>query len=202
MIYYTADLHFGHGNIISYSGRPFADTAEMDTELVNRWNARVAADDVVYVLGDIHLGPWRDTVPLIGSLNGVILLLPGNHDGCWPGHRKGVENWRSKYRAAGITSVTDRHVIRRHPLPLDAPTDLVDLAHFPYDDDHPSRTHRDTRHREHWPADEGRWLFHGHVHEGWKIWPERRMINVGVDQWDYAPVSEMTLLEIVRSHQP
>ena len=41
------------------------------------------------------------------------------------------------------------------------------------------------------PADDGGWLLHGHVHERWR-W-HRRMINVGVDVWDYRPVAEAAL---------
>ena len=39
--WFTADLHFGHANIISYSGRPFADATAMNEALIERWNASV-----------------------------------------------------------------------------------------------------------------------------------------------------------------
>jgi hypothetical protein len=34
----TADLHLGHTNIFTYSGRPFRDAEEMDASMVERWN--------------------------------------------------------------------------------------------------------------------------------------------------------------------
>ena len=51
-IFYIADMHFGHKNILKYDKRPFADTGQMDEEIIRRWNERVGGDDTVYVLGD------------------------------------------------------------------------------------------------------------------------------------------------------
>ena len=52
MIYYIADMHFGHKNVIRFDNRPFADTDLMDEVLIHNWDERVTADDTVYVLGD------------------------------------------------------------------------------------------------------------------------------------------------------
>lgn len=35
MIYYIADNHFGHKNVIRFDNRPFADTVLMDEVLVH-----------------------------------------------------------------------------------------------------------------------------------------------------------------------
>ena len=48
--WFTADLHFGHANIIDYSGRPFADATAMNQALIERWNASIHPDDTVWVL--------------------------------------------------------------------------------------------------------------------------------------------------------
>lgn len=53
------------------------------------------------------------------------------------------------------------------------------------------------RYREERPADEGRWLLHGHVHERWR--QRGRQINVGVDVWDYAPVSLEAIEGVIRA---
>ena len=37
-IFFTNDVHFGHGNVIKFDNRPFETVEEMDKELVNRWN--------------------------------------------------------------------------------------------------------------------------------------------------------------------
>lgn len=48
MIYYTADQHFGHSNIIRFCDRPFATAEEMDEALINNWNEFVSDNDIVY----------------------------------------------------------------------------------------------------------------------------------------------------------
>ena len=57
--WFTADLHFGHANIISYSSRPFADATAMNEALIERWNDSVRMEDSVWLLGDVALGPHR-----------------------------------------------------------------------------------------------------------------------------------------------
>ena len=78
--FYIADLHFGHEAILPIDGRPFASAAEMDAELVRRWNAAVAPGDTVYILGDFCLpdeDAWRR---VLAQLRGGKVLLRGNHD--------------------------------------------------------------------------------------------------------------------------
>ena len=38
MIYYIADMHFGHTNVLRFDNRPFSDTAQMDDTLIQNWN--------------------------------------------------------------------------------------------------------------------------------------------------------------------
>jgi hypothetical protein len=49
--FFTSDHHFGHRGILRYCARPFADTDEMDSHLIARWNDRIGAEDVVFLLG-------------------------------------------------------------------------------------------------------------------------------------------------------
>ena len=183
--YFTADLHLGHRNIIDYSGRPFRDVEQMDEVLVERWNATVAPDDEVMVLGDFAMGRIDETLPVAGVLNGRKVLLAGNHDRCWHGHKKGVEAATDRYLAAGFDE------IRQGTIDLAVGGVPVVACHFPYRGD----SHDHDRHVAHRPVDAGAWLLHGHVHERWKV--RDRMINVGVDVWDFAPVAEHTLAELL-----
>ena len=76
-IFFTSDFHFNHANIIKYAKRPFASVAEMNREMVRRYNSVVSDMDTVYILGDIAFG--RD-LDFAARLRGRKLLLAGNHD--------------------------------------------------------------------------------------------------------------------------
>lgn len=116
MIFYISDLHLGHGNVIRFDGRPFADLNEMFHTLRDNWNSVVGKDDMVYILGDFIWDKepfWANTVR---QFNGHKVLIRGNHD---------PKEYSRETRALfdGITDyleITDnqRHVIMSHyPIP-------------------------------------------------------------------------------------
>jgi len=78
-VFFTADTHFGDHRTINISRRPFANTAEMDAAMVERWNAVVGPGDVVWHLGDVARRP-ADVAELLARLNGSKHLLRGNND--------------------------------------------------------------------------------------------------------------------------
>lgn len=79
-IWFTADTHFCHDNIVRFSGRPFTGAAEMNEELIRRWNETVPEDGIVFHLGDFCMGGSRDWNDIMYRLNGKIYLILGNHD--------------------------------------------------------------------------------------------------------------------------
>jgi calcineurin-like phosphoesterase family protein len=177
-VWFTSDEHYDHKNIIAYSGRPFADVLEMQRELVARHNALVGDDDDVWHLGDFALN--EKTIPgILSQLRGRHHLIVGNHDRCHPCHKKS-EGAKRRYLLFGFASV--QREVHMGPWILN---------HLPYTGD----SANEPRYPEWRPKDEGKVLLHGHVHELWKT--KDRMINVGVDQWNYAPVSLATLEALV-----
>ena len=80
-VYFTADHHFGHRNIIRFCSRPFSSSDEMGDEMVKRWNASVSNDDDVYILGDFAWSMGRGRLrELFSALAGRKHLILGNHD--------------------------------------------------------------------------------------------------------------------------
>lgn len=79
-LFFTSDTHFGHANIIKYTGRPFASSEEMDEALIANWNEAVPKDGTVYHLGDFALCSRTRAAALLARLNGEIHLILGNHD--------------------------------------------------------------------------------------------------------------------------
>ena len=106
--WFTADTHFGHGNIILYCRRPYmpasdidaclayprgttlptelkqrleAATAAMDEDMIRRWNDTVAPEDDVWHLGDFCMSNRRFNVyEYMRRLQGQKHLIRGNHD--------------------------------------------------------------------------------------------------------------------------
>ena len=79
-IFFTADTHWGHRNIIRYCQRPFTDVEEMNETLISNWNSTVGKDDIVFHLGDFAMGGSAEWSRLLERLNGKIYLILGNHD--------------------------------------------------------------------------------------------------------------------------
>ena len=55
-VFFIADTHFRHRNIIKHDGRPYSSVDEMNEALITNWNAKVKPNDSVYHLGDVGVG--------------------------------------------------------------------------------------------------------------------------------------------------
>jgi calcineurin-like phosphoesterase family protein len=168
--YFTSDTHFGHAKIIEYCKRPFASVEEMDEELIKRWNERVGPDDHVYHLGDFAFGTKAQITEYRKRLNGQITLVLGNHD-----------RSQKAMRECGFEFPQKALIMMWAGKDIAHEFDIV-LRHVPILDEE-SWKHCTLFTRFH---------FCGHVHEKWKR--KGDVINVGVDQWDFRPVTLPELL--------
>ena len=164
MIWFTADTHFNHAKIIGYSQRPFGDLAQMTEALIDGWNARVAKGDTVFHLGDFALS-WgrkdKDTIDsILVRMNGQKWLIAGNHD------RDEVtsnDRW---------VKVTPYHEIS---VPLtNGQKQRIVLCHYAL--------------RVWNGMGRGSWMLYGHSHGNLDD-IGGKTTDVGVDKWDYAPIS-------------
>lgn len=188
----TSDLHLRHANIQSYCPtRPQGSMEDHDETIIRNWNATVAPDDVVWVLGDVAMGKIAESLPLVKRLNGTKLLIPGNHDRCWWAHKPAyVEKWTPIYQEVGFAIFNVRERLRVNEW------GILKMSHFPYEGDHTG----EERYSHARPTDEGHVLLHGHVHDAWKVKRAESgsvQINVGLDVWDYRPVAIEELLALV-----
>lgn len=162
----------------------------MNEALITYWNETVPEKNaVVYILGDLIMGKHSENLKLISQLNGQKWLVSGNHDKCWVGH-KGYHKHMKKYIDAGISSISQNLLLtlngdnRQH----------VTLSHFPK---RVTIGSYDNRFEEYYQTTQ-EWVLHGHVHDTWKVDHEHKQINVGVDVWDFKPISEETIGEIIK----
>ena len=162
-IFFTADTHFGHKNIIKYSNRPFASAQEMDEQLIERWNQKVAADDSVYHLGDVGLSPPPKLREVLDQLNGKIYLIRGNHEKSADACRKRFE-WIKDYFELEVED-PDAYQGKRY----------LTLFHYAM------RVWNASHH--------GTWSLYGHTHGELEDLPDSLSLDVGVDCHDFAPLS-------------
>ena len=195
--WFTSDHHFGHKNILAYCERPFSSVEQMNNVMLERWNALVQPEDDVYYLGDFALD-FKFVEHYLPRLQGTIYWIPGNHDAIHPMYARSAgaagSNNQDKYEKCENWLI-NRGVIccpPEHELFLDG-IDLL-LCHFPYGmEDHTEKP----RYLEWRPLDTGLPLLCGHMHDIWRT--NGNMINVGVDQWDFYPVSGAQVLALVEN---
>lgn len=155
MIWFTADQHFGHENIIAYTQRPFKDIQHHDETLIKNFNDLVNDNDTCYHLGDVSLNRGKNIDKIenkIRRLNGKNILIYGNHEYLQP----------MDYIDIGFESAHTSLYLEDLDLHLIHDPAVANLL--------PNKV----------------WLC-GHVHNLFK--DVKNVINVGVDVWDYKPVS-------------
>lgn len=179
MDFVTSDHHFSHSNIIKYTGRPFSSTHEMNKALVERHNSLVSPEDNVYFLGDFAFCSIEKQRNILSMLNGKKYLYLGNHD-----------RPKSVMLSIGFLEVfkTGDRVFGER---------TFRMSHYPFtpSDLSPEKV----KYIDRRPARDCDWLLCGHVHEKWKVLENQ--INVGVDVWDFFPVSMDSIMEIVEGRK-
>lgn len=172
-IWFTSDYHMGHRNIIGLCDRPFADIMEMESEIIKRHNAIVGPDDVVYDLGDFaYRCSAEHAVECLRALKGRRTMLWGNHDKpLRQAVRRGLLD--DLVGVGKITFVGDPEPQFQTGLNVVIENQRIVLAHYA------QRT---------WQGSfRGAWHLYGHSHGN--LPPFRKSMDVGVDAWDFRPVS-------------
>ena len=191
-IFFTADCHFNHANIIKFCGRPFIKDGDLDDknnwvsedvkfdrcnamnkELISRWNRKVSSDDIVYHIGDFSFGNRGSCKRFEDMLNGTIVHIVGNHD-----------------KNNGVKSYIDYCVMRFSSL-------MFYVKHIPPADNQIGTL-------ESRIMDSVDFVLCGHVHDNWKhkvisfnATKDITCINVGVDVWNFEPVGISSILKYI-----
>lgn len=163
MIFFTADGHLCHENIISSCKRPFENVEHMNDTIISNWNSKVSKRDTVYCLGDLILtkrdGRYdQQTIVrmMLSRLNGHIVLIKGDHD------------YDSiKYFPNRFSTIHDYYYLKYNK--------TVEIALF------------------HWPIARWRkshynsWHLHGHCHGMYDS--QGKSFDIGMDNWNFYPLS-------------
>ena len=153
-MFFTADTHFNDPRVLRIDRRPFADLADHDAALIDRWNAVVGPDDIVWHLGDFARGDAAAKAALLSRLNGRKQLVTGNNDDA---DTIAAPGWETVQAYRELT-IDDRRIV---------------LCHYAF------RT---------WNGmGKGAIDLHGHSHG--RLKKMTRQFDVGVDAWDFRPVT-------------
>lgn len=169
--FFTSDLHLGHEGVIGFTHRPFKSLEEMHQVIIHNWRQRVKNDDVVYHLGDFCFKGGRQggkTKAKIWEekLTGKIVHIAGNHD----------DNNSTKALITNAIMKFGGSVVLAQHEPPTMEAEIPEFVDF---------------------------VLCGHVHNLWKcqIFNDTRnekipipIINVGIDVWNYRPVSLIEIL--------
>lgn len=166
--WFSSDHHFSHGNIIKYANRPFKNIHEMNEEMIERHNKVVSKSDIVYFLGDFAFERDENVViNIVKRLNGEKHFIAGNHDKLMFNERimKMFQSFR-KVPFAEIYVEDDEARNGRQS---------ITLCHYAL------RVWNKSHH--------GSFHLYGHSHGSLPDDETSRSFDVGVDCWDFYPVS-------------
>ena len=174
--WFCSDTHFGHANVIKYCNRPFETPDQMDEVLIENWNSRIGPQDMVFFLGDFSFTKPERTKEVLKELNGNITLIKGNHDK----YLKPLYNYFVDVYDLVTIEVPDEDAPQGHQ-------SLV-LCHYPM-------LRWDKQHY-------GSWNLHGHCHGNLPYDKTVKRLDIGVDVYDYAPVSYQEIKSILSTLPP
>jgi len=192
-IFFSADYHLNHANIIKYCNRPFMHYDDVDEDLnwkseeiklrrcqdmnktiIRNHNKKITDDDILYHLGDFCFGSesqrWEN------MLNGTIIHILGNHD---------KNNKVKSYITSANMKAGGLNIYAVHKPPVDRQVDTIE-SHYIANCDI---------------------ILCGHVHNLWKhkwieVWNQsckikKLCINVGIDVWGYEPITIRSILKYI-----
>lgn len=168
-VFFTADLHLGHGSnkagyggILFHAHRPFASLEEMDEKFISNWNEMVKAGDHTWILGDFA---WRNHSRYLHRLNGKKSLVLGSHD-------------KMSQDVLRLFAEVHDGMARRQFNKV--PFFLTHCAMRVWESSHYGSVN-----------------LYGHSHGRLPEFEDRLQMDVGVDVWDYKPIPLELILWII-----
>lgn len=173
-LFFTADWHLFHNNIIKYCNRPIKNIMQMQQHMIYEHNQVVKPESTVWHLGDVTLLSAEfvgRTRKWVNKFNGTKHLVLGNHD-IWGA---------TKYERAGFSTIHTAMWFERDGIKFYL---AHDPAIYTVIQNDPNTV-----------------LLCGHVHQLFQhLLPDKRVINVGVDAWNFKPVSYNTILNLLKRY--
>jgi calcineurin-like phosphoesterase family protein len=155
---------------MNYCNRPYETVEEMDETIISNWNKVVKSEDVVYHCGDFaFVKKPEDVERYIKRLNGQIHLIRGNHDKSKIYNKVKGFAWMSGKYQGKMVKINEYLIYCSHYAQL-----VWDKSHY------------------------GAFNAYGHSHGTLLDNPNSLSCDVGVDVWNYTPVSFDEFLSVMK----
>ncbi len=185
-MWFTADLHLSHENIMRHCKRPFGSIEEHDKTIITNINELVKPGDWLYILGDFALAHAWSKYSKTTSTNSIqyyrqqincrnVVLIMGNHD---PHFSSGAPKQEL------IDAFTSVHEILRIKFTIHGIRNHLILCHYAM------RTWRNSHH--------GSWHIYGHSHGQLSDDPLSLSFDVGVDSNNFKPLKLEQISKIMK----
>jgi len=190
-IWFTSDTHWFHTNILKLCDRPFTTIEEHNEQLIQNHNSVVHTNDWVFNLGDIIMGNKQENIPkILPRLNGTLTMCRGNHDSNW---RRPDKDYL--YMDHGVKACHNSIQLDLSDYGLSS---ALTLSHLPPKVPGMVLSRYDEKFYKHCLQDNNTIFLYGHTHSKEKV-SAHRAINVGVDAWNYYPVSLDNIIQLITS---
>jgi len=161
---------------MEYANRPFDTVEKMDEELIRAWNSVVGQDDIVYHMGDFALTNSTKTKNVLDRLNGILVLIVGNHE------KSVMEKESVRARFSSIEDKLETYVNKQ----------FIVMCHYGM------RVWNKSHH--------GAWMLYGHSHDSMEHEAWGRSMDVGVDSaarilGEYRPFSFEEIKRIMNKRE-
>lgn len=177
MIWFTSDWHLDHTNIIQYSSRPFKSVNEMNEAIIDNCNSLVQPNDDLIFLGDFAFSKQVIRIKLLRRAIKCknFHFIYGNHDKLI---RKNQDQLSTEFDFWGDYAEEDLVITR------DGGTkNKFVLCHYAFRVW--NKSHYDSYH------------LYGHSHGSLPDDPNSLSFDVGVDCWDFKPISIVQVEEVM-----
>lgn len=169
-MFFTADWHLNHKNIIDYCKRPFRNVKHMNDSILNNANSRCGKNDFLWHIGDLMFAKssqaevYHSFKDILNTVKPYFYMIKGNHD-----QNNGGKNLM--LYTVFIYAKTRYMLIHIPPISKDFSKLKLSENIFNNID----------------------CILCGHVHGTWlssvyKTYHQIPIINVGVDVWKFKPV--------------
>ena len=166
--FFASDHHFFHANILKYADRPWNNVWMMNEALIERHNSVVTNKDIVYFIGDFAFTSNEDDiVNIIQRLNGEKHFIAGNHD-------KTMFKERIMKQFNSFTKAPYKEIYVQDSDARGGKQSIT-LCHYAM------RVWNKSHH--------GAFHLYGHSHGSLPDDPNSRSFDIGVDCWDFTPIS-------------